>query len=63
MFVKEGFVIKLQKKAGSTELSTKKKKRDFLHQKGRSIDRKNLQKNKKEKKTRDFHSPRRQTRF
>lgn len=25
---------KLQKKAGSTELSTKKKKRDFLHQKG-----------------------------
>jgi len=31
--VYEGFVIKLQKKAGSTELSTKKKKRDFLHQK------------------------------
>lgn len=41
-------------------LSTKKKKRDFLHQK--EIDwSKKLQKN-KEKKTRDFHSPR-QTRF
>lgn len=51
---------KLQKKAGSTELSPKKKKRDFLHQK--EIDwSKKLQKN-KEKKTRDFHSPR-QTRF
>ena len=40
---------KLQKKAGSTELSTKKKKRDFLHQKGRSIDRKNCKKTRKKK--------------
>ena len=48
MCVYEGFVIKLQKKAGSTELSTKKKKRDFLHQK--EIDwSKKLQKNKEKK--------------
>ena len=46
MFMKEGFVIKLQKKAGSTELSPKKR-REIFFTKRRSIDRKKLQKNKR----------------
>ena len=48
--MKEGFVIKLQKKAGSTELSTKKKEElEIFFTKRRSIDRKNCKKTRKKK--------------
>ena len=60
MCVYEGF--KLKRRLAWLHRTLYKKKREIFFKKRRSIDRKNLQKNKKEKKTRDFHSPR-QTRF
>ena len=54
MFMKEGFVIKLQKKAGSTELSTKKRREIFFTKRGDRLIEKICKKTRRKKKQEIF---------